>query len=104
MEKTSRGVVIPVDMQWSDVGAWDAVWKIGKKDELGNVIHGNVVTVDSKNSLLRAEGSARIAALGLDNICIIAVDDAILVAPMDRVAEVKDILARMTGAEPKQAS
>jgi mannose-1-phosphate guanylyltransferase/mannose-6-phosphate isomerase len=99
MEKTSLGVVVPVQMQWSDVGAWDAVWKLGEKDADGNVTHGDVVTLDSRNSLLRSDGRAMIAAIGLQDIAVIAVDDAILVAPLDRVAEVKELLAKMKDPE-----
>ncbi|GAC1418939.1 MAG: hypothetical protein NVSMB6_20850 [Burkholderiaceae bacterium] len=95
MEKTDRGVVVPVHMKWSDVGAWDSVWRLGCKDRNGNVTSGDVVMLDSRNSLLRSDGKARIAAIGLDNICVVAVDGAILVASMDRVAEVKDLLAKV---------
>jgi mannose-1-phosphate guanylyltransferase len=95
MEKTSRGVVVPVQMQWSDVGAWDAVWKLGDKDADGNVTHGNVVTLDSHNSLLRSDGPAMIAAIGVEDMAVIAVEDAILVAPLDRVAEVKQLLSQL---------
>ena len=52
MEKTARGVVVPVEMDWSDVGSWDAVWKLGAKDEDDNVIQGDVVALDTRNSLL----------------------------------------------------
>lgn len=97
MEKTVRGMVVPVQMQWSDIGAWDAVWKLGHKDEQGNVTHGDVVIIDSRNSLVRSDGRATIAAIGLENIAVISVDDAILVAPMDRVAEVKNVLATLKG-------
>lgn len=103
MEKTSRGVVVPVQMQWSDVGAWDAVWELGSKDADGNVIAGDVVTLDCHNSLLRADGPAIIAAMGLENIAVIAVDDAIFVAPIDRVAEMKELHARATRAKAASA-
>lgn len=92
MEKTSRGVVVPVEMQWSDVGAWDAVWKLSPKDADGNAVHGDVVQVDTHDSLLRADGPAVVTTIGLDNMAVIAVRDAVFVAPMDRVAEVKDLV------------
>lgn len=92
MEKTSRGVVVPVEMQWSDVGAWDAVWKLSQKDDSGNAIQGDVISVDTRDSLLRSDGQALVAAIGLDRMAVIAVRDAIFVAPLDRVAEVKDLV------------
>ena len=92
MEKTSRGVVVPVEMQWSDVGAWDAVWKFSAKDGAGNAITGDVIAVDTRESLLRADGQALVAAIGLDKMAVIAVRDAVFVAPMERVAEVKELV------------
>ena len=91
MEKTSHGMVVPVQMDWSDVGSWDAVWKLGEKDGAGNLLHGDVVTVDTRNSLLRTD-RALIATLGVDNMAVIAARDAILVAPLDRVAELKALV------------
>ncbi len=92
MEKTSRGMVVPVDMGWSDVGSWDAVWKLGDKDPKGNVTRGDVIAVDTRASLLRSEGGPLVAAVGLDNMAVIAVRDAVLVAPMDRVADVREVV------------
>jgi len=99
MEKTARGVVVPVQMQWSDVGAWDAVWNLGPKDASNNVVQGDIVAVDTRNSLLRSDGKAVVAALGLNEMAVIAVSDAVFVAPMDRVAEVKELVDRLKDAE-----
>ena len=98
MEKTTRGMVVPVSMKWSDVGSWDAVWKLGDKDPGNNVVHGDVVTLDSRNSLLRNESGTTIAAAGLDNMAVIAVRDAILVAPLDRMADLKSLVAKVQAA------
>jgi mannose-1-phosphate guanylyltransferase / mannose-6-phosphate isomerase len=100
MEKTARGVVVPVQMDWSDVGAWDAVWKLADKDQDNNAIVGDVVAVDTHNSLLRSDGAAVVAAVGVDNMAVIAVSDAIFVAPMDRVADVKPLLERLKRTNP----
>jgi mannose-1-phosphate guanylyltransferase/mannose-6-phosphate isomerase len=99
MEKTARGVVVPVDMQWSDVGSWDAVWKLSGKDADGNALQGDVVAVDTRNSLLRSDGEAVLTTIGLDGIAVIAVRDAIVVAPLDRVAEVKDVVEKLKADE-----
>jgi len=99
MEKTSRGAVVPVQMDWSDVGAWDAVWKLGPKDSANNVAQGDVVALDTRNSLLRSDGSATLAAIGLDKMAVIAVRDAVFVAPMDRVSEVKDLVEGLKAEE-----
>jgi mannose-1-phosphate guanylyltransferase/mannose-6-phosphate isomerase len=97
IEKTARGVVVPVQMDWSDVGSWDAVWKLGDKDSNNNVAQGDVVTVDTRNSLLRSDGSAVVAAVGLDNMAVIAVSDAVFVAPLDRASDVKQLLENLKG-------
>src|SRR4029079_9970947 len=91
-ENTPRGVFVLVEMQWSDVGAWDAVWKLSAKDPTGNATSGNVIAVDTRDSLLRSDGQAIIAAIGLDKLAVIAVRDAVFVAPMERVAEVKELV------------
>jgi len=99
MEKTTRGVVVPVEMQWSDVGAWDAVWQLSPKDKDGNAVHGDVVAIDTRDSLLRSEGQAMLATIGLDRMAVIAVRDVVFVAPMERVAEVKDLVAGLQREE-----
>jgi len=100
MEKTARGMVVPVDMLWSDVGSWDAVWKLGPRDADGNVTQGEVLALDTKDSYLRSDGGALVAVVGLERIAIIAVRDAVFVAPMDRVSEVKKIVEELAGREP----
>lgn len=99
MENTARGMVIPVSMQWSDVGSWDAVWKLGRKDPNENVIQGPVVATDAHNSLLRSDGKAVIAAVGLQDMVVIAVSDAVLVAPINRASEVKELIGQLRTGE-----
>lgn len=99
MEKTTRGVVVPAEMQWSDVGAWDAVWKLSAKDSAGNATMGDVVVVDTRNSLLRSDGKALVTAIGLDRTAVIAVRDAIFVAPLDRVTEVRELVETLNQDE-----
>lgn len=95
MEKTSLGMVVPVSMSWSDVGSWDAVWKLGDKDENGNVVRGDVVALDTRASLIRNDAGPLITAIGLDGIAVIAVEDVVFVAPLDRASEVKELVERL---------
>lgn len=104
MEKTARGMVVPVDMQWSDVGSWDAVWKLGPSDADGNVTQGEVLALDTTDSYLRNDGEALIATVGLDRIAVIAVRDAVFIAPMDRVSEVKKIVEALAGRQPDRVA
>lgn len=101
MEKTDKAVVVPVDMGWSDVGSWEALWKIGEKDDAGNVIDGDIITHDVKNSLIRSDGRL-VAAVGLNNVVIVSTDDAVLIADKDRtqdVSHIVNVLKRMERSE-----
>jgi mannose-1-phosphate guanylyltransferase/mannose-6-phosphate isomerase len=95
MEKTDRAYVVPVDMTWSDVGSWNAVWKLAQHDADDNALIGDVVAIDTSGSLIRSEGGATIAAVGLEKMAVVAVRDAVFIAPMERVAEVRDVVDRL---------
>jgi mannose-1-phosphate guanylyltransferase/mannose-6-phosphate isomerase len=103
MEKTSRGAIVPVDMGWSDVGAWDAVWKLGEQDASGNVLDGDVLALDTHGSLLRSEGGPLVAGVGLKDMAVIAVRDAVFVSPLDRAAEVKKVVESLKAAGHESA-
>lgn len=94
MEKTSEAAIIPLDAGWSDVGSWSALWDIGLKDSHGNVSCGDVVPIDTSNSYLHAS-SRLLTIIGMDNLVVVETSDAVLVAPKDRVQEVKDIVAKL---------
>lgn len=94
MEKTQDAVVIPLDAQWSDVGAWSALWDISEKDSAGNVLKGDVIVHNSTNSYFNAE-QKMIAAVGVDNLVVIETKDAVLVANKDQVQDVKEIVEHL---------
>lgn len=90
MEHTKQAAVVPVDMGWSDVGSWRALWEIAPKDEAGNAVSGDVLTEDVTNSLIKGDGTL-VAVVGLDNVVVVATDDALLVSSMDKAQDVKKI-------------
>ncbi|MEH6504169.1 MAG: mannose-1-phosphate guanylyltransferase/mannose-6-phosphate isomerase [Cycloclasticus sp.] len=94
MEKTDSAVVIPLDADWNDVGSWAALWEIAEKDSNGNALKGDVLTHDTKNSYIHSDKKL-IATIGVSDLVIIESDDAIMVAPRDRVQEVKEIVAQL---------
>jgi mannose-1-phosphate guanylyltransferase/mannose-6-phosphate isomerase len=96
MEHTSRAAVVPVDMAWSDVGSWPALRDIATADGDGNVVQGDVLVERTTNSYIRSEGRL-VAAVGLDNVVVVATDDAVLVADADSAAEVSGIVAKLRG-------
>ncbi|MCE9649124.1 MAG: mannose-1-phosphate guanylyltransferase/mannose-6-phosphate isomerase [Parvibaculum sp.] len=94
MERTRHAAVVPVEMGWSDIGSWSALWETGAQDEAGNVVSGDVLAVDTTNSYVRAE-TALVATLGVENLIIVETGDVILVADRDRVQDVKKIVERI---------
>ncbi len=91
MENTKKGLVIPLDAGWSDLGSWRDLWKISNKDDLGNTIQGNVLVKETSNCYLRGEHRL-IAAIGLKNLIIVETKDAILIVDQSRSQEVKTIV------------
>ena len=96
MEKLSAdlGVVIALDAGWSDVGAWDALWQIGGKDASGNLLRGDVMALNTSDTLAFAE-SRLVACLGLTDAVIVETSDAVLVAHKSHIQQVKEIVARL---------
>ncbi len=101
MEKTKRAKVIPVDFQWSDVGSWKAVWDLAPKDENANRLVGDVVTLDSFNSLVMADDKM-VAAVGLQDMVVIETADAVLVADKGKAQEIRGIVELLESAGREQ--
>lgn len=102
MEKTSRGVVVPLDCGWSDVGAWSALWEAGEPDDDGNVVSGDVLVDQSRNSYLRSE-SRLLAATGVNDLVVVETPDAVLVADRNRVQDVKRLVNALKEASRDEA-
>ena len=91
MEKTDRAAVIPADIGWSDVGSWTALDDVSDHDASGNVIAGNVIDIDSHDSIIYAE-KRLVATIGLKNVVIVDTPDATLVCSKDRAQDVKKVV------------
>jgi mannose-1-phosphate guanylyltransferase/mannose-6-phosphate isomerase len=91
LEKSDRVSLIPCDIGWNDVGSWQAVHEIAAKDENGNALQGNVIAVGCKNSLIRAE-KRLVAAIGVEDLCIIETADAVLVSKSDQTQRVREVV------------
>ncbi len=102
MEKTAKAVVIPLDADWNDVGAWSALWEINSRDEDGNVLQGDVLKYDVTNSYIHAE-ERMIAVVGMDNCIVVETADAVLVADMDRAQDVKQIVNQLKASGREEA-
>lgn len=91
MEKTSDGVMVPLQAGWSDVGSWSSVWDVMKKNKDQNAIVGDVIARDCHNSLFVADDHL-ITAIGVDDLVVVDTSDALLIAKKDRVQDVKKIV------------
>ena len=92
MEHTDKGLVAKLEVEWNDLGSWNAIWDYREKDDNGNVINADALTIKTTNSIIRTENKKLIATIGLDNVAIIETDDALLVANLDCAQEVKDLV------------
>lgn len=94
MEKTDSGAMVPLQAGWNDLGSWEALWQVGEKDENENVVHGDVLVHDVKNSYLHAD-NRMIAAVGLEDHIVVETSDAVLISPRNRVQDVKRIVDKL---------
>ena len=94
MEKTDKVVVVPLDANWNDVGAWSALWEVKDRDTNGNVIQGDVLQYELSNSYIHAE-ERMVAVIGMDNCVVVETADAVLVADKSRSQDVKEIVNQL---------
>src|SRR3546814_8753202 len=91
MERTGHGAVVPIDIGWSDVGCWDALYQAADKDDRGNVLNGEVLAVDCDNSYLQS-AILPIAALGLEGIAVVGPADALLIRSEEHTSELQSLM------------
>lgn len=94
MEHTKEAVVMPVDLKWSDLGSFDALWEISKKDSNGNVIIGDIITKQVNNSYIRTDNQL-ISVMGLNDIVVVATGDAILISSKNKINCIKDLVQEL---------
>ncbi|HSL25213.1 MAG TPA: sugar phosphate nucleotidyltransferase [Acidimicrobiia bacterium] len=96
MERTQRGVVVPLDAGWSDVGSWASLWDLADHNEQGNVITGPVFSLASTGSYVRSEGPL-VAVVGVADLVVVATVDAVLVTTRERAQDVKAMVDMLEG-------
>lgn len=102
MEKTAGAVVVPMEVGWSDVGAWSALWEIGIKDPNGNVLRGDVLEHGTGRCYIHS-GSRLVAAVGVHDLVIVETPDAVLVAEKGSVQDVKRVVDALQDAGRDEA-
>jgi mannose-1-phosphate guanylyltransferase/mannose-6-phosphate isomerase len=104
MEKADSVVAVPLDCGWSDLGAWDALWKVSPRDESENATFGDVIAIDCDRSYLRSEEpSMTLVALGLKDVVAVAMRDAVLIMDRSRGQDVKAVVEMLRNAGKPQA-
>ena len=100
MEKTARAAVVPVSCGWSDVGSWHAVWELSDKDEQGNAARGTGVFEDSRNCNVVTD-HALVALEGVDDLVVVATQDAVLVSRQRDANGLKRLVAKLKMVAPE---
>ena len=93
--------MVELDAGWSDLGAWEAVWQVGKQDEQGNVTSGDTLITNSKNSLVHAS-TRLVSAVGVENLIIVETADAVLVADRKNSQDVKHIVNQLESQQREE--
>ena len=100
VKHAEKVAVVPVDMAWSDLGSWDSIYARHKKDANNNVTHGEVVSLDTQNSLIWTE-TGLVATLGLNNVVVIQTADATLICERSRAEDIKTLVAEVKARKPE---
>ena len=95
MEKTTQAAVVPSNLGWSDVGAWDAVHAASRHDKDGNAIRGDALLIESQNSLVINSGNTPAVVAFVDGLSVIVEDDVVFVAPLKRSQDVKTVVGKL---------
>lgn len=95
MERTDRAAVAPCAIDWTDVGAWSALWEVAAKDGDGNALFGDVIVEGARGSYVRADDGRLTALVGLDDVVVVTTADAVLVAAKDKAQDVKAVVERL---------
>jgi len=104
MEPADNIMAMPYASGWSDLGSWDAVWQQCSTDEAGNVISDNAIGIDCTSSLLRSDTlGVEVVGIGLSDMIVVAMSDAVLVAPKASAQRVKEAVAELKSRQVTQA-
>lgn len=101
-ERTERIALCPLDVEWSDVGSWTAMYGISDSDERGNVIQGDVIAVESKNCMVRSD-TRLVTCVGLEDIIVVDTADALLVTKVGHCQSVKKVAEHLKSSERIEA-
>jgi mannose-1-phosphate guanylyltransferase len=98
MEKSGSVMVVPCDPDWSDIGSWQSLWDIAPKDAQGNVFKGEIVETETRNCFIQGQKGRVIACAGVENLVVVDMGDAILVADRRNTDSLRVLVARLKEA------
>jgi mannose-1-phosphate guanylyltransferase len=93
MEKALNRIVIPVDLGWSDIGSWDAIYDISEKDADQNSLPEKNLTIKSSNNFVRSD--KLIALVGVKNLIVIETEDALLIADKNNSQDIRSVVDKL---------
>jgi len=94
MEKAARIAVVPVDMAWSDIGSWDALFDVSLLDRDGNSVSGAASVIDGRGCLVRSDGP-QVIAIGIEDLIVVATGDSVLIVRRGESQRVREALERV---------
>lgn len=97
-----KAVVITVDLGWSDVGTWEALKEAVQKNPDANITQGNVHTHETKNSVVYGYTKQLVSTVGLDGMIVVVTPDVVMVAPQEKIPDVKKMLADFEGTDKEK--
>ncbi len=95
LENAASVAVVPAEMGWSDVGDWNGLGEMIEQDALGNSVRGDLLQIDTTNSVIWSETGRMVAMVGLDNIIVVDTDDALLVIDRKKSQDVRQVVERL---------
>jgi len=101
MEKTSNGGMVVLDAAWSDLGTWESIWHATCKNESGNVEYGDIVSINSSNSLIYSPHQLT-SVIGVENLTIVNTPDALLISKTDEVKNINQLLSQLKLTNKKE--
>ncbi len=102
MEKSDKVVLMPLNLYWNDIGSWDSLYDVMDKDEQGNVKRGDIIAIDTKDTLIFGN-NRHISTIGLEDCLIVETDDAILIAKKGEAQKVRDVVSKLKDADRNEA-
>ena len=104
MEHATRVAVVPAEMGWSDVGDWNGLGEMIEQDALGNSVRGDLLQIDTTNSVIWSETERMVAMIGLDNIIVVDTDDALLIIDRNKSQDVRQVVDRLKASARRELS